>query len=126
FLYSRPNPAFEMTVRDMIPLFMTVSRWFFCLFIFLAYLNPTMLAAQNRAATIAYQFSHAAVMDPTFSPDGKEMVYIMVIAGKEQLMRRTLDGSSVRQLTSDEASHEDPAWSPDGKRVAFVLIKDKL
>lgn len=65
-------------------------------------------------------------MDPTLSPDGKEMIYIMVIAGREQLMRRAVDGSYARQLTSDDANHEDPAWSPDGSRVAFVLIKNGL
>lgn len=84
----------------------------------------SLALAQNRAQTIAYQFSHAASMDPTFSPDGKEMIYIMVIAGREQLMRRAVDGSHVEQITSDAADHEDPAWSPDGKHVAFVLIKD--
>ena len=82
------------------------------------------VVGQTRPTTIAYQFSHAAVMDPTLSPDGKEMVYIMVIAGKEQLMRRAVDGSYVRQLTADAANHEDPAWSPDGKYVAYTHIAD--
>ena len=82
------------------------------------------LVAQNRPQTVAYQFSHTAVMDPTLSPDGKEMIYIMVIAGKEQLMRRAVDGSYVRQLTNDATDHEDPAWAPDGKKVAYVQIKD--
>ena len=64
--------------------------------------------AQTGAQTLAYQFSHAASMDPTLSPDGKEMVYIMVIAGKEQLMRRAVDGSYVRQLTTDPGQPRGP------------------
>jgi TolB protein len=73
---------------------------------------------------IAYQFSHSVNDSPSFSPDGKEMVFISVVAGKEQLFRMHLDGTQVLQLTRDDADHEDPAWSPDGKRIAFVLIRD--
>lgn len=99
----------------------------FCPFVAATSLLPHSAAsAQNRPQTVAYQFSHAAIMDPTLSPDGKEMIYIMVIAGREQLMRRAVDGSYVRQITNDNANHEDPAWSPDGSHVAFVLIKDGL
>ena len=39
-------------------------------------------------------------------------------------MRRAVDGSYVRQLTTDNTNHEDPAWSPDGKKVAFVQIQE--
>ena len=81
---------------------------------------------QNRPITIAYQLTHSENVDPTFSPDGKEMVFISVIAGKEQLFRMGIDGSNPRQLTRDDADHEDPAWSPDGQKIAFVLIKDGM
>ena len=81
---------------------------------------------QNRPVSIAYQLTHSVNVDPTFSPDGSEVVYIAVIAGKEQLFRMGIDGTNPRQLTRDDADHEDPAWSPDGQRIAFVLIKNGL
>lgn len=84
------------------------------------------LQGQTLPLGLAYQVSHSINVDPTLSPDGKEMIYISVVAGKEQLFRSTVEGRNAVQLTRDEADHEDPAWSPDGKRVAFVLIRDGL
>ena len=90
----------------------------------------TLLALQVNAADLAIsipvQLTHAQNLDPSPSPDGKRLVFISVVNGKEQLFAMKINGSDTVQLTRDEADHEDPAWSPDGAKIAFVLItKDR-
>src|SRR5438105_13976153 len=89
-------------------------------------LGAWQASAADIAISIPIQITHAQNFDPSPSPDGKKLVFISMISGKEQLFTMDIDGSHVAQLTRDDADHEDPAWSPDGTKIAFVLITKDL
>lgn len=87
---------------------------------------PAVACSQYRPITLPYQLTHSVNDSPSFSPDGKRIVYISTVSGKEQLFIAQVDGSSLLQITRDDADHEDPAWSPDGRKIAYVLMRQGL
>lgn len=77
--------------------------------------------AQSRPISLPWQVTHADQASPSISPDGKKMVYSVVVAGREQLFTINLDGTGQLQLTSDSADHDNPIWSPDGRSIVYEL-----
>src|SRR5690349_1857659 len=84
-----------------------------------------LVMAQTGSAGVALPVTYSQNYDPTLSPDGKRMIFIKRLEGREQLFMADVDGRNERQITHDATDKEDPAWSPDGREVAFVVLGPK-
>ncbi|HEY5333570.1 MAG TPA: hypothetical protein VIJ21_08495 [Solirubrobacterales bacterium] len=60
-------------------------------------------------------------VDPSYSPNGKLIVYSVCDGVQSDLMLMKSDGSGVRALTSTpKVTEDEPSFSADGKRVYFA------
>jgi TolB protein len=59
---------------------------------------------------------------PLWSPDGKQVAFTRLRAGKIGLVVMAADGSNEKTLTTGKLPQYDACWSPDGTRLAFTHV----
>lgn len=57
--------------------------------------------------------------EPSFSPDGSQLVFTSDYDSNLDLWIINADGSGLRQLTFGDIREEEPDWSPDGLSILF-------
>jgi Tol biopolymer transport system component/DNA-binding winged helix-turn-helix (wHTH) protein len=57
--------------------------------------------------------------DPSFSPDGKQIVFVSDRDKNANIYVMQADGSNLRRLTDEPSFDNFPAFSPDGTQIAF-------
>lgn len=57
---------------------------------------------------------------PRVGSDGSRILFSSDRSGKSQLYTMRVDGTDLRQLTTDSAGAHSAAWSPDARRVVYV------
>ena len=62
--------------------------------------------------------------DPSWSPDGKRIVYTSSRDRNAEIYVMDADGGNRRNLTKSPKGDSEPSWSPDGKWIAFVSNRD--
>ena len=60
---------------------------------------------------------------PSWSPDGKRVVFVSYRTGNSEIFVMDSDGKNVRQLTDDPGDDWHPAWSADGSQIAFASTR---
>lgn len=60
------------------------------------------------------------VLSPSYSPDGKHIVFSGFAQGITDLYIIDADGKNLRRLTQDRYAALMPQWSPDGTRIAYA------
>ncbi|UTW46652.1 Tol-Pal system protein TolB [bacterium SCSIO 12696] len=83
-----------------------------------------MRADADGAREVELLRSSEPIMSPSWSPDGKEVLYVSFESGRSAIYRQNIATGQSEQLTNFRGINSAPAWSPDGNKLAMTLSKD--
>ena len=63
-------------------------------------------------------------INPSWSPDGRFVVFETRRHGEPQIYVMEADGSGLRRLTRNASSDTHPVWTPDGREIVFDSHRD--
>ncbi len=68
--------------------------------------------------------SNEPIMSPSWSPDGKQLVYVSFELGKPEIYIHNIFTGVRSKVSAFKGINGAPVWSPDGKYLAMTLSKD--
>jgi len=78
------------------------------------------VSASGRGKPERLTRSWSINVSPSWSPDGKQMVFVSSRAGSPNLFIMQVGDQSVRRLTFEGGYNADPSWSPQGDWIAYM------
>jgi len=88
-----------------------------------------LAAAPTHPYSVQDQVTMRRIGDPSVSPDGKRIAYVLRTTDLEANRGRTdlwlvdSEGRASRQLTFSPESEAQPTWSPDGQSLFFLSTR---
>ena len=85
--------------------------------------NSDIYVMDLRNRGVSRLTSNAAIdTSPSYSPDGRQVVFESDRGGTQQLYVMNGDGSGVRRITFGNGRYANPVWSPRGDLIAFTKM----